>query len=299
MILQLWVSDERSSHAVFGATEARGEGGGPTFNLNPTDQGPLAYEVIWRGDGWRAALAGSRLDLARLAGGVAAAVVAVLLSPPVARRIRRALGRIHAAMLVVGRLVDGKLRLTGAWPAPQGSPGAPASNRRAIYLFPWLIPAFAILHFLANNLLVVRAYEAIAISIVIMAGVTITFVGLRFILRSAAAAAVFHFARGHCLFFLRSHLRRTGSSRRQVFLRRRRANRPRNCTPSATSFSFPARRLSFPQLGRPCPSRAADRPDSHLRLRHNFPARAQRRRDQRLSCSQRPNHGSQSQYPSE
>ena len=49
LILQLWVSPERSNSASFGATAPGDDRGGPTLNLNPTVQGPLAYEVIWRG----------------------------------------------------------------------------------------------------------------------------------------------------------------------------------------------------------------------------------------------------------
>ena len=106
-ILQLWVSNERSNYAIFGTSARRDGIAGPTLNLNPTDQGPLAYELIWRGDGWRAALEGSWLDRLRLAGGIAAAALAVLLRPPVARWISKALRRVHAAGLVTGRSVAG------------------------------------------------------------------------------------------------------------------------------------------------------------------------------------------------
>lgn len=192
LILQLWVSPERSNHAIFGTTEAVGAGQGPTLNLNPTDQGPLAYDVIWRGDGWRAALAGSLLDRVRLAGGIAAAVLAVLSSPPVARRLTRALRSVQAAVLVVGRLIAAALRPAGRLLAPpQGLPGAPKSRRRALYVYPWLIPVFAILHYLANNLFLLRGYEAIVPSLVIMASVSILFIALRTILDGAAPAALF------------------------------------------------------------------------------------------------------------
>ena len=190
LILQLWVTDERSTHAIFGTTEAGDDGAEPTINLNPTGKGPLAYEVIWRGDGWRAALAGSWLDQLRLAGGIAAAVMAVLLSPPVARRLIRGLGRFHAAALMIGRLIAAKLRPAGRWLAPQRTASDPASRRRALYVYPWLIPAFAILHYLANNLFLLRAHEAIVPGAVIMVGVTVVFLGLRVILGSAASAAL-------------------------------------------------------------------------------------------------------------
>ena len=190
LVLQLWVSPERTNHAIFGTMEPGADRAGPTLNLNPTEQGPLAYEVIWRGEGWRAALAGSWLDLLRLAGGIAAAALAVLFIPPVARKIRRALQRFHASACVVGRLIAGKLGLARRWLAPQGLPGATASRRRAIYVYPWLIPAFAILHYLATNLFLLRAHEAIVPGAVMMAGVTVVFLGLRVILKSAASAAL-------------------------------------------------------------------------------------------------------------
>lgn len=204
LVLQLWVSDERSNHAIFGTTEAGGAGGGPTLNLNPTDQGPLAYEVIWRGEGWRAALAGSSLDLLRLVGGIVAAVAAVLLSPPVARRLSRVHGRLQAAVVVGGATAD-KLRLVGARLRVQRSPLEPAAGRRAFYVFPWLIPAFAILHFLATNLILLRAYEAILPSVVIMAGVTGVFVALRIALNGAEPAALLTWILG-VIFFSYGHI---------------------------------------------------------------------------------------------
>ena len=190
LVLQLWVTDERSNHAIFGTTAAGGDGGGPTLNLNPTEPGPVAYDVLWRGDGWRAALEGSWLDRLRLTGGIAAAVAALLLSPPVARRLSRALGRIHAAARVTRGQIAGRQRPAGAWLSATRPPTGSESRRRAIYVYPWLIPAFAILHYLANNLFLLRAHEAIVPGAVIMAGVTVVFLGLRVILKSAASAAL-------------------------------------------------------------------------------------------------------------
>ena len=189
-ILQLWVSNERSNYAIFGTSARRDGIAGLTLNLNPTDQGPLAYELIWRGDGWRAALEGSWLDRLRLAGGIAAAALAVLLRPPVARRISKALRRVHAAGLVAGRSVAGRLRLARSWLDRPRSPTKSASRPHAFYLFPWLIPAFAILHFLANNLVILPAQEAIVPSAVIMAGTTVAFIALRLILKGSASAAI-------------------------------------------------------------------------------------------------------------
>ena len=108
-----------------------------------------------------------------------------------ARRLGRALGRARAAVLVVVGPFAAKLRLARLWLGARGPPTNPASRRRAFYVFPWLIPAFAILHYLATNLILLRAYEAIVPSAVIMASVTIVFFVLRFILNGAAPAALF------------------------------------------------------------------------------------------------------------
>ena len=191
LILQLWVSPERSNHAIFGTTEPRPDHSGPTINRNPTDQGPLAYELIWRGDGWRATLAGSWIDWLRLAGGIAAATLAVFLRPTVARRLSKALRRVGAAVLADGGPIA-RTRLWG-WRGleEQRSDTKAVPGGRAFYVFPWLIPAFAILHYLANNRLIIRAYEAITVGAVIMASVTVIFIAMRIILKSSAAAAVF------------------------------------------------------------------------------------------------------------
>ena len=37
LILQLWVSNERNNHVIFGTSELRDDSPGPTINLNPTD----------------------------------------------------------------------------------------------------------------------------------------------------------------------------------------------------------------------------------------------------------------------
>ncbi len=205
LVLQLWVSPERRNHAIFGTMEPGADRAGPTLNLNPTEQGPLAYEVIWRGEGWRAALEGSWHDRLRLAGGIVAAVAAVLLRTPVARRLTQALGRLRAAVLATGGVIAGRRTAVGAWLGVTRPPTGPEPRRRAFYIYPWLIPAFAILHFLATNLLLIRAHEAIVPSIVIMAGVAAAFITFRFILNGAAPAALFTGLLG-VLFFSYGHI---------------------------------------------------------------------------------------------
>ena len=205
LILQFWVSPERSNYVIFGTTAPRPDRTGPTLNLNPTDQGPLAYEFVWRGDSWRAALEGSAREALRLAGGVAAAAMVVLLHPAVARRLGKSLGRARAAMLFANRPIATKLKLALRALTAETSLRRSASRRRAIYVFPWLIPAFAILHFLANNLILLRVYEAIVPTVAIMAGVTILFTALRLILKGSAPAAVFSGLLG-ILFFSYGHI---------------------------------------------------------------------------------------------
>ncbi len=205
LILQLWVSTERSNHAIFGTNEPREGIAGPTINLNPTDQGPLAYELIWRGDGWRAALEGSWSDALRLAGGMAAAVLAASLHPAIARALRNAMRRAHAAALVVIGPIGRTIRRARSGMAVHGQNTETPSRRRAFYVFPWLIPAFAILHYIANNLILIRAYESIVISLIIMVSVAIVYILLKLILRSSASAAVITGLLG-MIFFAYGHI---------------------------------------------------------------------------------------------
>ena len=65
-----------------------------------------------------------------------------------------------------------------------------SSTRRGFYVFPWLIPAFAILHYLANNVLLLSMAEAIPITVAILAAATALYIGLRLIFKTAATAAV-------------------------------------------------------------------------------------------------------------
>ena len=205
LILQLWVSTERSNHAIFGTNEPREGIAGPTINLNPTDQGPLAYELIWRGDGWRAALEGSWSDALRLAGGMAAAVLAASLHPSIARALRNAMRRAHAAAHVVIGPIGRTIRRARSGLAVHGQNTETPSRRRAFYVFPWLIPAFAILHYIANNLILIRAYESIVISVIIMVSVAIVYILLKLILRSSASAAVITGLLG-MIFFAYGHI---------------------------------------------------------------------------------------------
>ena len=205
LILQFWVSPERSNYVIVGTSEPRPDRTGPTLNLSPTDQGPIVYELLWRGDGWRAALEGSAPDASRLVGGIVAAMLAVLLRPRIVRALRKSLRSAHAVALVGVGPIQGVLRRAWSRPETEGQHPKATAGGRAVYVFPWLIPAFAILHYLANNLVLIRAYEAIMISVVILAGVTVIFFALRFVLKNSSAAAVFTGLLGTA-FFVYGHI---------------------------------------------------------------------------------------------
>ena len=214
LVLQLWVSTERErererdNHVIFGTSEPGENTTPPTINRQPADHGPLTYEVIWRGTGWQAALEGSMSDLARLAGAIAAALIAVALRPSIFQILHRTMRRLRIAFLALAGTVQAKLRQAGRLTSRVQTPAA----RRRFYIFPWLIPAFAILHYLANNLTIFRVSEAIAVGGVAMAIATTVFVALRLIFNTAAVAAVLtgllgiaFFSYGHVYLALGDH----------------------------------------------------------------------------------------------
>ena len=195
LVLQLWVSTERENSVMFGTTEPSGDADTlPTLYGRPTDQGPLAYEVIWRGTGWRAALEGSTADLARLAGAIAAAALAfaitVLSHPFISRTLRKTAARVGTAFLESVDPIYGTLRRVWVRQTAQSLTAEAPSRLRGFYVFPWLIPAFAILHYLSNNLLLFRVSESVAVFVVTMAVVTGAFIAFRLIFKTAAVAAV-------------------------------------------------------------------------------------------------------------
>ena len=190
LVLQLSVSTERENHVMFGTSEPGPAVPPLTVNHQATDQGPLAHDLIWKGRGLRAAVAGSIQDLARLAGAIAAALMALALQPVIARSLRtmaqKALDGLRIAVRPVRRMLSRVHRSAAA----RARHDTLTTTRRGFYVFPWLIPAFAILHYLANNLLIFRVSEAIAVAVVTMATATITFLALRFVFKTAAVAAV-------------------------------------------------------------------------------------------------------------
>ena len=195
LVLQLWVSTERNNGVMFGTTEPTGDPDTlPTLFGRPTGQGPLAYELIWRGTGWRAALEGSIPDLARLAGAVAAAAIAaamtLVLPPFISRTMRKTIRKVRTAFLTLTGPVHRTLRRARISRISQLPDAQAPSGRRGFYVFPWLIPAFAILHYLASNRLLFRISDSIAVAVVVLAIVTAAFVALRLVFKTAAVAAV-------------------------------------------------------------------------------------------------------------
>ena len=193
LTLRLWVSPRREN-SVFFRTGERGTGPPAVVNRQPTGRGPLAYEVIWRGTGWRAALEGSTADLARLAGAIAAAALAfaitVLSHPFISRTLRKTMRRVKSMLRTLAgpiptTLQQAQIRLK----AKSLHANAPA-RRRGFYVFPWLIPIFAILHYVANNLLLFRVSESVAVFVVTMAVVTVAFIAFRLAFKNTAIAAV-------------------------------------------------------------------------------------------------------------
>ena len=192
LVLQLLVTTERENSVIFGSTEPGTEIAPLTLNGQATGHGPLAYEFIWTGASWRAALEGSTPDLARLAAAIAAALVALALRPLISRALRKTMQRVQTVFLTLTRPIYRTLRRAQASPRPRSlraQAQAPAA-RRSFYFFPWLIPIFAILHYLASNLPLFRVSEAIAPGAVAMAVVTAVFIAFRLVFKTAAVAAL-------------------------------------------------------------------------------------------------------------
>ena len=191
--MQLWVSNERDNHVIFGTSEH--ENITPlTLNRQPTAHGPLAYESIWRGTGWQAALEGSAPDVARLAGALAAAALAIAMTglshPFVSRSLRKATRGVRFAFVSLASRIRAALRRVRERTGSLASPVEASVTQRAFYVFPWLIPLFAILNHLANNLLIFQVSESIALSAIALVIVTVVFVILRLAFDNAAVAAV-------------------------------------------------------------------------------------------------------------
>ena len=196
LVLQLWVSKLRSdgrpanNHVIFGTSEP-GTGIAPlTLNGRPTGHGALAHEFIWTGAGWRAALEGSIPDIARLAGAIAAALAAVALHPVISRTLRKTTQKVRIVFLTVAGPIHRTLRRARISRISQLPDAQAPSGRRGFYIFPWLIPAFAILHYLASNRLLFRVSDSIAVAVVVLAIVTAAFIAFRLVFKTAAVAAM-------------------------------------------------------------------------------------------------------------
>ena len=221
LTLQLWVSTERGAerqldyNVMFGTSEP-GTGASVTIHGQPTEYGPLAHEFVWKGTGWQAALEGSTPDLARLAGAPAAAALAIAITvlshPLVSRPLRNTTRRMRIGFVSLAGRGRAVLRLPQGHRVAQASSVRTSTARRAFYVFPWLIPGFAILHYLSSNLFLFRVSESIAVFVVTMVAVTGTFAALRIIFKTAAVAAaltgllgIAFFSYGHIYVALGDH----------------------------------------------------------------------------------------------
>ena len=193
LVLQLWVSKVQwhgelaTNHVVFGASAPRQDIAAPLVNRGSVEPRPLSYEVLWRGKGWRAVLEGSKPDLVRLVGAIAVALIAVASYFRIPSRTMR---RVRIAFLTITKPIGRTLRRAKIGRRSSLSDAEAPSRRRSFYVFPWLIPAFAILHYLANNVLLFSVAEAIPITIVTMVAATAAFVTFRLFFKTAAVAAV-------------------------------------------------------------------------------------------------------------
>ena len=119
---------------------------------------------------------------------------------------------MRTAFLSLTSRVQAVIRLSRDHRESQASPVKTSAARRGLYVFPWLIPAFAILHYLSNNLTLFGISESIAVFLVTMVAVTITFVALRLIFKTTAVAGVLtgllgtaFFSYGHVYIALGDH----------------------------------------------------------------------------------------------
>ncbi len=96
---------------------------------------------------------------------------------------------MRTAFLSLANRIHAGLRLSQSDRGARTSPVTTSTARRAFYVFPWLIPAFAVLHFLANNLLLFRVSESIAVFVITMAVVTLAFIAFRLAFKSTAVVA--------------------------------------------------------------------------------------------------------------
>ena len=193
LVLQLWVSKVQwngelaTNHVVFGASAPRQDIAAPLVNRGSVEPRPLSYEVLWRGKGWRAALEGSKPDLVRLVGAIAVALIAVASYFRIPSRTMR---RVRIAFLTITKPIGRTLRRAKIGRRSSLSDAEAPSRLRRFYVFPWLIPAFAILHYLANNLLLFRVSESVAVFVVAMAVVTGAFIAFRLVFKHTAVAAL-------------------------------------------------------------------------------------------------------------
>ena len=203
LMLQLSVGECDKCHVVFRLAKPNVERLGAWLNGEPiAGSGPLAFQHVNTGSGFRAAIAGEPGSRLRLVLAAVSAMLALLANPRVLSRLRP-IG-INARRAIQRPLTYAKQRL---------GPGAEMSDRvtltgfgrlLAVPFYPWLAAAAPILHFLASNPLHFKPVDAVTPLIATLAAVSFGVLGVRLLLkhwhRAAAAATVavaFVFGYGH------------------------------------------------------------------------------------------------------
>lgn len=201
--LQLQVATFEERHVIFGLSKPHLAYANVAVNGVPNSGvGPLAFEHLQTGSGMRAGIAGDPYARIQLILAVALSVLAVAVHPMVAGLLRDMGGTVWAFL---GRPIDAVRRMSGH-DSNEEFPGTPTTFGSIIRapLYPWLMPAIPILHFIATNPVHFSINEAvIPIGVVLMA-VSAGMVGLRLLLndwyRPAATIStvvVLFFAFGH------------------------------------------------------------------------------------------------------
>ncbi len=212
LVLQLSVGECEKCHVVFRLANPDVERSGVWLNGEPiAGSGPLAFEHVNTGSGFRAAIAGEPGSRLRLGLAVASAVVALLVYPRVLLRLRRiginAWRALQRPLMYAQRF---------GVPGAKGSdPATPSGVGRLVAkpFYPWLAGAAPILHFLASNPLHFKAADAVVPLVATLAAVTLGVLGAWLLLkhwhRSAAAVTVaiaFVFGYGHVESLIRATL---------------------------------------------------------------------------------------------
>ena len=201
--LQLQVANFEDRHVVFGLSAPQLAYSNVAVNGVPdSGAGPLAFEHLQTGSGMRAGIVGDAYARVQLILAVALSALALAVHPIVARSMGRA-GRTVWALL--GRPIDAVRGMSGHHSSGELL-ATPTSFDSVINapLYPWLVAASPILHFVATNPVHFAINEAVVPVAAVLIAVTVGMVCLRLLLndwyRPAATMStgiILLFAFGH------------------------------------------------------------------------------------------------------